>query len=604
MPQVKLDALPFFDALLGSALGATEQGRLVIWSPQTRKGSFHTSTVSACHGAMELSDEGHDVYFGLALMRAGLPPNRRGGVSDARVIGALWCDVDVRDPVHDKKNYPPDIDAACAMLAELMHPPSVTVHSGHGLQAYWMLTEPWVIEDPTEHRQAVLAVRTWDTWLHKRAAIHNWTIDSTGDLARVLRVPGTYNHKRDPHVEVIILDFPGTRYHIDDLLEEATLAGPTQSPATAPAVSSAGLRLDPAAEPPSAKLLALMANDRRFAKSWERSRADLSDQSPSAYDMSLATIAVSAGWTDQEIVDLLLAARRNHGEDPKLRPDYYQRTLTRARAAVDHDQVRTSDMDRIEELADAAIVAGIADADAPLPVDDAGEPVPPSAPIPKLTPEQRAEMIERLSKTLGVRIVRWIQRGYDPRRAEFSLVLPNGREVLIGRAPAVRNPNTFGHAVYAGAQIVLPRFTIKTWDKICKGLASIVEIDETKDIDRVWQVREWLMQYTRGELDFRDATWAGALENNDPFVRDKQLFVYIGSLMKFVKLSLYESVTKEEICFSLAALGFTRRTVGTRLGSRTITRSYWAGAEDLLETPDAAPIREGFGDDEEAPLKG
>jgi putative DNA primase/helicase len=83
------------------------------------------------------------------------------------------------------------------------------------------------------------------------------------------------------------------------------------------------LVLDPEAEPPADKFQDLMRR-KKFSQSWGRQRDDLKDQSSSGYDMSLAAMAVRAGWDDQEIVNLCIAHRRNHGAPLKLRLDYYQ----------------------------------------------------------------------------------------------------------------------------------------------------------------------------------------------------------------------------------------------------------------------------------------
>ena len=48
------------------------------------------------------------------------------------------------------------------------------------------------------------------------------------------------------------------------------------------------LVLDPTAEPPFDKFLALCEAEPRFRQSWDRKRRDLKDSSPSAYDMALA----------------------------------------------------------------------------------------------------------------------------------------------------------------------------------------------------------------------------------------------------------------------------------------------------------------------------
>jgi hypothetical protein len=73
----------------------------------------------------------------------------------------------------------------------------------------------------------------------------------------------------------------------------------------------------------------LMRESAKFRLSWERQRADLRDQTLSGYEMSLASIAANAGWTTQEICNLLVAFREKengqwHGRS------YYRATIGKA----------------------------------------------------------------------------------------------------------------------------------------------------------------------------------------------------------------------------------------------------------------------------------
>jgi putative DNA primase/helicase len=101
--------------------------------------------------------------------------------------------------------------------------------------------------------------------------------------------------------------------------------------AEAPAQVGA-LRLNRAAEPPTVKWSLLCeAVPRAFAMFNHTQRTP--DGSASSYDMSLANYAVSAGWTDQEIADLLIAHRRTHNAKPKADLNYYlARTIAEARS--------------------------------------------------------------------------------------------------------------------------------------------------------------------------------------------------------------------------------------------------------------------------------
>src|SRR5207245_788524 len=88
----------------------------------------------------------------------------------------------------------------------------------------------------------------------------------------------------------------------------------------------------PHAALPVEKLEALLLRDAKFARTWARERPDLADQSASAYDLALAAAAVRAGWSDAEVVALLVAHRQRFGGTEKLaRGEYLGRTLSRAR---------------------------------------------------------------------------------------------------------------------------------------------------------------------------------------------------------------------------------------------------------------------------------
>ncbi len=182
-----------------------------------------------------------------------------------------------------------------------------------------------------------------------------WTVDATHDLSRLMRIPGTINNKEPAlPVRVAVLVQDGPRYSQEELIlqvpegyhpmgpkpksEAAKKArpgarlGPAGKKASRKNRDRSGngsLILHPDAEPPALKLAALLMNDLKFRKSWKGTRWDLADQSPSAYDMSLAAMAVNAGWSDQETANLMIARRAKHGHDLKLRESYYQRTSPR-----------------------------------------------------------------------------------------------------------------------------------------------------------------------------------------------------------------------------------------------------------------------------------
>lgn len=121
----------------------------------------------------------------------------RGGAGDARALVAVWADIDCGTEGHNAdKRYPPDLDAARRVL-DAGPTPTMTVATGGGLHGWWLLAGPHLI-DSTEARERAAALA--DGWVRTiaRQALDagGWCIDTgVGDLARVLRVCGTHNHK-------------------------------------------------------------------------------------------------------------------------------------------------------------------------------------------------------------------------------------------------------------------------------------------------------------------------------------------------------------------------------------------------------------------------
>ena len=110
---------------------------------------------------------------------------------------------------HKKENLSPTQVDAIALICELPFTPTIIVHSGNGIHAYWLFSELWQLETTEARESAKSTVEKWQRLLKEKAEAHGWANDSTFDLARVYRVAGTKNRK-DPKkpkaVEIIELN--------------------------------------------------------------------------------------------------------------------------------------------------------------------------------------------------------------------------------------------------------------------------------------------------------------------------------------------------------------------------------------------------------------
>jgi len=221
-------------AFLHAVYGDGAPGWLTIYTLPNRVTAWVQATDldHAATLALNASKGGQNVYVGVGLQRERLHSGR-GTAATVGALVALWADVDIAGPGHADGNYPPDEAAALAVVAEFPLPPTVIVHSGHGLQPWWLFREAWTLDTDTERAQAAELARRWLATLQRVAARHGWRLDATADLARVLRLPGTTNWKLpEAPAPVRLLQLHNdTRYTRDDfepflLFEDAAPAEP------------------------------------------------------------------------------------------------------------------------------------------------------------------------------------------------------------------------------------------------------------------------------------------------------------------------------------------------------------------------------------------
>lgn len=340
-------ASEFLEVLL-AGVPADSTAQAYVWRLQDKSSSsFPAIDPDAMRSVTSWEQPPADLYVGASLAQAALSRHQRVTKATAAGIMGVWADVDVLGPAHGKPNLPPTDEDAFELLRELGAPPSILVHSGHGLQAWWLLPRAWMFQREGDVEDAERLTTQWVSTLREVAQQRDWDVDSVGDIARVLRLPGTVNAKvAHQRVSVQLLYSDGPRYEVEELWSRIAhhVRGQATTGTGQCTASEGPLLLDEKANPPAEHLGELLAYPPAMA-SWNHDRPDLQDQSPSSYDLSLAAIAARRAWDDQDIVDLLIASRRHNGKPPKLRQDYYRRTLERARASISNAAPSTDDDD-------------------------------------------------------------------------------------------------------------------------------------------------------------------------------------------------------------------------------------------------------------------
>lgn len=462
----------FFESLYDEAV--SPENRLVVWTARDKRARWASSLSEAVDSVQSFATAS-DPYFGVCLQnleaaveqrrkRTGdLKPSMdfaRGYASTTSVMPALWLDLDFAGPAHEKRNLPRGPEDAERILEKMPLAPSWILATGGGWHLYWVFHEPWVFEDAEERSKAAAIIQGWQTLAIDAAANMGFSMDATHDLARVLRPLGTTNHKYG--TEVSFLERHDRLYNPSDFEDWVSSAPPP--PTAEPArIESLGAVHD-GLEPPSEKLMAMLTLHPQFAQTWRRERKEFPSQSE--YDMSLASMAVRARWTDEEVVALIVAHRRAGGQATKAdRPEYFARLLGKVRAGIHADEAEERLVERVD-----AVVQGDATPD-----------------------EERTGFLTDVSSLLGFRIRRVLKYLGDP--PQYRLVLDQGT-IHLGGVEAILSNNKFRSAIAAVSGQLIQRMKSDRWDPVAQAiLQSVEELDLGADSSSEGVLREWLHEY-------------------------------------------------------------------------------------------------------------
>ena len=145
--------------------------------------SFHATIDDVIKRANELDAEGVNAYFGLATFET----NKDRRVTNVKSLSSFYLDLDCGVGKEYTNQNEAFLDLKRFVKATGL-PRPMLVNSGYGIHVYWVLTESVSYAEWLPVAQALK-----DTCIR-----HNLSADNgvTADAARVLRVPGTQNHKR------------------------------------------------------------------------------------------------------------------------------------------------------------------------------------------------------------------------------------------------------------------------------------------------------------------------------------------------------------------------------------------------------------------------
>jgi len=525
---------------------------VLVWQKRGKKSNWFQD-IGKIEEIIQKNREQSDLYIGVGLSSKDYGSKNRCPANEIAGIAGFWADIDILDEVHKKENLPTSVEEAKSLFPE---PPTCVIHSGHGIQAWWLFREPWIFENEDERLKAQAMCQAWHHRLLERATARGWVIDATFDLSRILRIPGTKNLKdlkniRD--VELIEEEWT-TRYEPDDLVPAIVVEKKERIEA-----EIGRIMLRPDAAPPMDKWEALMSAEPKFKKSWNHDRKDLSDQSPSSYDFSLASIAFQADWTDQEIVDLLIAHRRRHKADLKLRKDYYLRTLEKLKLERQH-QERINEMletqnQKIIETKIALMEASSND-----------------------TSLKRSEILTHLEKILGVRIEKLQKFLSEPPSYRLQTSTTN---ISIESAGDIISQTKFRIKIADATGIVIRPFKKDEWSDVAQlVLNACEEIEVGEESTEEGYINSLLRKYLHRNTNFVTLKsleeYGGKIqEEGFPFSLEGYTYISLSEVRKFIRVTNGDILTTKQVGKLLRMAGWINCKIDVIIDGKRTSRSLF-----------------------------
>jgi hypothetical protein len=278
----------FFDRLYGQVEG---EAYMVVG---LKDGSFKSHHIGDRLHLDEYQGK-EDIYF--RTCPVGQPPTHGRGKQDkSYVLAFLWLDVDCGEKKKGKVHFP-TVEEALKWIENYI-PYTIIVRSGTGLHVYLVLSSPVYITDQRSFEEAYLLSKRFQQWAKDMCP---YDLDSTHDLARVLRIPGSIHSGTGR--PVVIHSFCDRSVE-KDMIEKLPVSRKLSGPVTVNS-DELGFTLDPNCKLNTQLLIQLSTINPKFSETWTKQRGP-EDRTPSGWRFSMLSFLTQAGLDKQDVVDMTM----------------------------------------------------------------------------------------------------------------------------------------------------------------------------------------------------------------------------------------------------------------------------------------------------------
>jgi hypothetical protein len=544
-----------------------EEEFVLIWTLQDKQSHWFTDIGQAAEFVVAAS-KGMDAYVGVGLSKEDRGPHHRVKSEEVSSICGIATDLDLKSEAHGNKPLPATLADALSILPKDM-PPTIIIVTGNGAHAWWLLKEPHAFESDEDRAEVARLVARWHTMLRLKSQARGWSYDRLSDLARILRIPGTLNHKDAAHPkEVRVNSQSGRLYHLSDFeeyLDDAQIPDPEEQERAArewhERFADKALAVNPNAEIPKDVLDGWLREDMRFRNTWLRQRHDLKDQSGSGYDLALACFGFDAGLTEQQIVDLICHHRRVHNKPARTRLDYYQRTLSKAEKKTGGGKAAATGLPPVSGTTSASPVAGLAASQAgPVAPEQqeatgttTGDPDAPDAPAPD--PEVQKQLLcDHISKVIGIPVARFVKiTGKEP---QYRMELLDGQKIELANVNKLLAYESVRSAIAATVGRIIPKIKPKEWEALAQMmLDACIIVQGTEEMEWEGAARMYLQHYL-SETGFIPCIEGQRLQDQrKPMVISGEITVCASDLQTYVNKTTFQNLSVKAVAGMLSAIG-------------------------------------------------
>lgn len=506
-----MEPIAFLNLVYGEAIDAHD-GWLLVWTSQDKRSAFFNNLARAAE-YIAARAKIFDVYLGLGLRREPLPPNRRGGKESISAICAFGIDIDVAGDAHTDEHRPTR-SIAIERIEQLDPKPTLVIDSGHGYHCWYVFKKPLLLTNDTDRNNAEQAARELTARI--RAHVAPYSIDSTWDLARVLRAPGTYNHKLSERKPVFIISADGPPYSL-----------PQNTPLTQ--------------LPERVQNLIAMSTE---WQNWWQKNLMIDDQSLSGYDMYLVRLGLTSGLDRATIERASLIMRSIHGTEKDVekakRKDYWDITFQKVQNGQPTKPLILEHIDK-PETADYA------------------------------------EQLKFLEQTLALpsAISRIVRRGGVSEQSWYLIELQDGRVIRLGQGKDFSTAQQLRTRLVDAGIPPSPAIRNPTFPIILQTLCACAVSDVIPQAELGTQLNTWIADCIDNLRANNEEELQELAASKRCFLFENYQYISVPTLKRFIYNEWNVPYRPDALYIELRALGFEQCKVNVTTFHGRTSYTYW-----------------------------